>query len=271
MGKNDIQVIYNMSLLDLRDRHIIPAINDGEMELGHMLHNSLDNDVSHETIKELQRRVGSLIALKEYINQNTHEANSTEYLKQFYDEAQRLGLHAAVYHERRPVTANVEVKKTAYQASRSRKRSGAKGAAKPVAEVEPEMKTSVPAPIKAKVPAKVKIPAKVKAKVKATVKATAAEASALTAPEKKTRIGQYMWKTGSQAKAGSGLYFKYDAFRRRSKGASDEHLDMAMNAMLQGSRPIPDQVSSAAALGGLPDEVVALHNRLKSVVYDTKP
>jgi hypothetical protein len=111
-----------MSLLDLRDRHIIPAIDEQEVKLGHLLHSSLDHSDEAGTmmIEELQKNIAGLVSLRDFINQNRHHPNDTEYLKQYYGEAKRFGLDVQ-YLERKAIVVGVETKKTKLQERRSKK------------------------------------------------------------------------------------------------------------------------------------------------------
>jgi hypothetical protein len=109
-----------MSLLDLRDRHIIPAINDQEVQLGHLLYSSLTTDVgagAGAEIKNLQKNISGLVSLREFIDQNRHNTGSVE---QFYSEAKRFGLDVQ-YHERRAIVIGAETKKTKLQEQRIKK------------------------------------------------------------------------------------------------------------------------------------------------------
>lgn len=107
-----------MSLLDLRERHIKPAIDDKEVKLGHMLHSTLMADVQPQQISDLMKNIQDLVALKELIDQNTHKANGSDYIKELYTTAKNLGINVE-YHERKPILTQKEAKKTALQQKRA--------------------------------------------------------------------------------------------------------------------------------------------------------
>lgn len=259
-----------MSLFDLRDRYVIPAINEREIELSTLLYNSLDKDIPPDLIKKHQDQISGLLALKQYINQNLHQSNDTERLKQFYVEAKRYGLDVE-YRERKAIYVDTDTKTTKLQSLRKSKPKSksplpAKTKAKP--NIKPKAKdlTEEPKP-KVKDKDVVEEPKlKLKPKIKAPIKAVKKEIN-------------YKWKTDTYAPSGTttDITFNNTKFKAATFKKTPEVTDAVVNAIIlmrdQGESP-SDQLSNASALQQvLPQdtvtpEMVSLHNKLKTLVVE---
>lgn len=254
-----------MSLLDLRDRYVIPAINEREIELGTLLYSSLDSDIDSGVIKQQQDQLAGLVALKEFINQNLQQTNDTDRLKQFYSEARRYGLDVE-YRERKAIYVDTDTKTTKLQSVR--KASKASKALKPKAKpkIKPKAQThSDPEPE----PAAAAAPVAPKKKLKVPLKK-------LKAPKKQV---EYKWKTDTYAPAGTttNLTVNNVKFKLAILNKSPDVIDAVINAITllrdQGQSP-SEQVSNVAALeqvlpsGTVTPDMVSLHNKLKALVVE---
>lgn len=258
-----------MSLLDLRDRHVNPAIDSREIVLGHMLHLSLDQDVDPREIADLQRSIQGLVSLREYINQHHHKSNDSDFTQAVYTKAAEFGLTNVKYQERKVIETIAEPERTAYQKMKAQPKTKAKTNAK---TKTPEPKTK-PAAAAAEAPAKAK--AKIKTEAKAEIKA---EAKTKIKAVVKSDIVQHVFQTGEK-----GLYYSSRRFAKiiAKDDYSQELIDGVIRALALGQRPISEQISSVGAIKNLTDlkqhydaeittKFVSLHKLLKPIVGETK-
>ncbi len=98
-----------MSLLDLRDRHIIPSLNKKEIALGELKYHSLDNPSDVQAnIEVLQNDIDRLVALRDRIDQIRYSAVGSAQIRNIYQEASDLGLQVT-YNERDAIESTAAV------------------------------------------------------------------------------------------------------------------------------------------------------------------
>jgi hypothetical protein len=240
-----------MSLLDLRDRHIDPAIDNKEIQLGNLLHSSLFIDeVSPADMEDLTREISELVVLKETINQHRHKSNSSEFLQGIYRKATELGLEV-MYAEREISVADASETETELQLARRKTR-------KPKPTPRARKPTPKPRPRAEEPPAAVPIGAPVKKKL--VIKA----------------ITGYRWRSDTYKGTKSNLKYKSKIFTKLKKelGLDNESVDAVMHAIREGSRPIADQDSSSEALtaifgaGAGAEAMIQFHQQMKEHVFD---
>jgi len=259
-----------MSLINLRDEYITPEIDRLEQELSTLLYASLDTAVENEQIAKQQQQLLSLCALKEFISQHVHKANSSEFNRSVYDEANQLGVKV-IYHERKPVIGQVAVKSTSLQEKRREKTKPESTKPQPKPKSKPtEADTDTDTVSAPKI-------TKTAPKITKTAPKLAPKITKLAPKLKPQPQGiaknNYLWRTDKYGKMGdnSGLNYQQTLFNVYTKTADPDDIDTVMAIFSRTAGSVADQLSNKDALErilGAPvsTEVIKLHNKLKKVV-----